>query len=131
MPTTAMCLLVSQNGQLLVAVVADDQPMTELLTATATQSLAVLIAGDDSIARAASAAAGAARRRRRRASSPAAAAAAPPPGLGRGGSLQSLRFPLRFRLCHHDQNRRRNGHKCMGISATASVLIMKYLARQV
>jgi hypothetical protein len=99
MPTTAMCLLVSQNGQLLVAVVADDQPMTELLTATATQSLAVLIAGDDSIARAASAAAGAARRRRRRASSPAAAAAAPPPGLGRGGSLQSLRFPLRFRLC--------------------------------
>eukprot|EP01047_Picozoa_sp_COSAG01_P059214 COSAG01_NODE_7080_length_3362_cov_2.022372_5_plen_66_part_00 len=29
-------------------------------------------------------------------------------------------------LSHHDQNRRRNQQKCRGISATATVLIMKY-----
>eukprot|EP01047_Picozoa_sp_COSAG01_P029541 COSAG01_NODE_2029_length_8590_cov_5.719501_5_plen_98_part_00 len=34
---------------------------------------------------------------------------------------------LRFPYCNHrDKNRRRNGQKCMGISATALVLIMKY-----
>eukprot|EP01047_Picozoa_sp_COSAG01_P020065 COSAG01_NODE_1134_length_11558_cov_8.381360_9_plen_231_part_00 len=46
--------------------------------------------------------------------------------LGCAATHEPLRSPIVPSVYHHAKNRRRNEHKYRGVSATASVLIMKY-----